>query len=308
VSSEHTAKLRAAALAAAERGWYVFPLWPGGKTPAMHGARDCDTTGACAEGHLGWEDRATRNPNQIARYWANQPLNVGVACGPSNLVVLDLDTPGGDHAEAPCGVPHGADTLARRARDAQGDGWKLPDDTYAVVTPSSGIHLYYQAPAGVTLKNTSGAVGELVDSRAGGGYVVAAGSLRPQGAYRVVNDAPVAPLPQWLITPLSPPVYDTQQPAPTGAAPAWDRQVRAYLAKVAQRVIAAQPGHRHDVLLRAAVSLGRLVGGGDLADQLARDTLLQAAAALDGFPELEATRCIEDGLRWGQHRPRRLAG
>ncbi len=308
VSREQTAALRVAALAAAERGWYVVPLWPGGKQPAMHGVMTCDHSGPCAQGHLGWEDRATRDRQQIAHYWANQPLNVGIACGPSNLVVLDLDTPGGDHAEAPCGVRHGADTLARLAREALGDGWKLPDDTYAVATSGGGLHLYYQAPAGVTLKNTSGAVGELVDSRANGGYVVAAGSVRPEGSYTVVNDAPVAPLPEWLIAPLSPPVYDTPEPAATGAAPATDRQVRAYLAKVAQRVIAAQHGHRHDVLLRAAVSLGRLVGGGDLANQLARDTLLQAAAALDGFPTQEVTRCIDDGLRWGQDRPRRLAG
>jgi hypothetical protein len=53
---------------------------------------------------------------------------VGIACDPRDLVVLDLDTPGGDDAEE-AGVALGADTPAKLAREAQGDGWTLPDDT-----------------------------------------------------------------------------------------------------------------------------------------------------------------------------------
>jgi hypothetical protein len=230
---------------------------------------------------------------------------VGIACGPSNLVVLDLDAPGGEHTETST-VAHGADTLARLAREAQGKNYPLPDDTFCVATPSSGLHLYYRAPTGVTLRNTSGAAGELVDSRASGGYIVAAGSIRPEGSYQIVNDAPVAELPPWLIGPLSPPVHDTPTPPNREVGPASDKRVTAYLAKLAGKVIEAPQGSRHDVLLRAAVSLGRLVGGGDLAEQLARDTLLQAAATLCEFPEREATRTVEDGLAYGTARPRRL--
>ncbi|TFV34374.1 hypothetical protein E4K10_24465 [Streptomyces sp. T1317-0309] len=32
-----------AALDAAERGWHVFPLRPGGKPPALHGEKSCPT-------------------------------------------------------------------------------------------------------------------------------------------------------------------------------------------------------------------------------------------------------------------------
>jgi hypothetical protein len=308
MDTSSAARLHGAALRAARAGWYVFPLWPGGKTPAMHGWRDCPGTGDCAAGHLGWEDRATRNEERIATWWggSGKPLNVGIACGPSNLGVLDLDTPGGDHTHG-ADVAHGADTLAKLAREAQGDGCQVPDQTFAVATPSSGLHLYYQAPAGVTLRNTTGAVGELVDSRASGGYVVAAGSVRPEGRYTVVNDAAIAVLPSWLIGPLSPPAYEAPELSDRGAGPASDKRVTAYLSRVAQKVIGAPHGSRHDVLLRASVSLGRLVGGGDLTEQLARDTLIQAAASLPEFSEQEAGRCIEDGLRWGAARPRRLS-
>jgi hypothetical protein len=306
----NAARLHGAALRAARRGWYVFPLWPNSKTPALHGYRDCPGAADCAEGHLGWEQRATRDEQRIAAYWSRLPgANVGVACGPSALVVLDLDTPGGEHAET-TRVAHGADTLARLAHEAQGEGYELPDHTFAVATSSGGIHLYYQAPVGVTLRNTSGVAGALLDSRGAGGYVVAAGSVRPNGAYRVVNDAPVAELPDWLIPHLTPPVHEAPQPARRAgnAAPATDKRVTAYLATVTQKVIDAPQGSRHDVLLRAAASFGRLVGGGDLSEQLARDTLLQAAATLDDFSTTEAARCIEDGVRYGIARPRRLGG
>nr|WP_229686773.1 bifunctional DNA primase/polymerase [Longimycelium tulufanense] len=87
-------------------------------------------------------------------------------------------------------------------------GQPVPDDTYTVATPSGGtrpgIHLYFQAPA-VELRNTVGKLGWRIDTRGVGGYVVAAGSVRPEGVYRVVRDAPVQLLPQWLVTALTPP-------------------------------------------------------------------------------------------------------
>ncbi|GAB3915838.1 hypothetical protein GCM10029964_127860 [Kibdelosporangium lantanae] len=55
-----TSPFLTAAMAAAERGWHVFPLRPNTKTPALHGYNRCPRTGACANGHQGWEQRATR--------------------------------------------------------------------------------------------------------------------------------------------------------------------------------------------------------------------------------------------------------
>ncbi|MDI1466273.1 bifunctional DNA primase/polymerase, partial [Catellatospora sp. KI3] len=47
----------AAALAAARKGWHVFPLIPGAKEPAVSR----------------WEQRATTDPDRIRRCWSCGP-------------------------------------------------------------------------------------------------------------------------------------------------------------------------------------------------------------------------------------------
>jgi integrase len=138
VSTEHTAALRAAALRAAERGWYVVPLWPGGKTPAMHGWSSCDGSGACAEGHLGWEDRATRDPDQITKWWTALP-------GANPLTGLASDTPTWKQTSAP---PFGRTP----ARSEQGGSMRHVNenesrDVSTVVLPQWGRVAAAEGPA-----------------------------------------------------------------------------------------------------------------------------------------------------------------
>ncbi|MFC7591275.1 bifunctional DNA primase/polymerase [Nonomuraea antimicrobica] len=66
------------ALAAARRGWHVFPVAIGDKPPA--------------KGFTDWGANATTDPDLIRRWWTRAPYNIGIACGPSGLVVVDLDT------------------------------------------------------------------------------------------------------------------------------------------------------------------------------------------------------------------------
>ena len=80
-----------------------------------------------------------------------EPRNVGIACGPSGLVVLDLDLakPGQDRTRWPVqwrdhDVSSGADVLAVLAEQV---GQSVPE-TYVVATPSGGRHLYFAAPEG----------------------------------------------------------------------------------------------------------------------------------------------------------------
>ncbi|MFF9677585.1 bifunctional DNA primase/polymerase, partial [Streptomyces eurythermus] len=186
-----------AALDAAERGWHVFPLRPGTKRPALHGEKTCTRTGPCAAGHRKWEQRATTDPDRIRAAWSRAPFNVGIAAGPSGLVVVDLDTP--EH-KGSSDVPCGAATFGALCERA---GHTVPT-TYRVRTASGGTHLYFTAPAGVQLPNTAGTVAKSVDTRAVGGYVVAAGSIVPAGRYEALNAAVAAPLPGWLLNILRP--------------------------------------------------------------------------------------------------------
>lgn len=304
-----------AALAAARRGHRVLPLWPNTKVPAHHGRDDCPGTGQCEQGHAGWEQRATADPQQLRAWWHARPdLNVGIATGPSGLHVLDLDRAAGESApERWQDARHGRDVLATLAAEA---GQAYPGDTFSVRTPRGGYHLYFRAPQVPRLRNTVGLVGWRIDSRGHGGFVVAPGSATRAGTYQVDNDRPIADLPGWLIPLLTPPAPLTvTEPGATAAPDAPGRAVALadhrrrdkYLRTVTATVAAAQEGQRRHTLLRAAITLGRLAAGGEYDHDHVAAALHQAASRLRGFPAREATRTITDGLRWGTQHPRRLS-
>ncbi|WP_084497576.1 bifunctional DNA primase/polymerase [Nocardia amamiensis] len=111
--------LLSAALDNAERGFHVFPLHPGTKVPAIRQ----------------WDGAATRDHSRIRAWWRRRPCdNVAVACGPSGLHVLDLDTSHG-HTPPPewRAARDGREVLVRLAAEA---GQPMPVPTYAVATPS----------------------------------------------------------------------------------------------------------------------------------------------------------------------------
>lgn len=188
-----TNTMMTAALTAAERGWHVFPLRPGTKRPALHGEATCPRTGECAGGHRKWEQRATTDTDRIRAAWSDAAFNIGIATGPSDLVVVDLDMPKGKGSSD---APSGAATFAALCERA---GHLVPN-TYRVRTASGGEHLYFTAPPGVRLTNTAGTVAPLVDTRAWGGYVVAASSTTPAASYEAVGAPVAAPLPSWLLS------------------------------------------------------------------------------------------------------------
>ena len=290
-------RLSLAATALAERGWHVFPCQPGGKRPALR---------------QDWEHRATTDTARIARCWETGPFNVGVACGPSCLVVIDLDTPKPGEAKPPehahdTGVNDGADVLAALCEEA-GQPWPA-GTTFTVATPSGGMHLYFTAPPGTAYRNTARRLGWLIDTRATGGYVVGPGSVIGDRRYTVVNPDPPAPLPAWLAARLA----DPDPPEPTGAALGdgiGDRQGTGYaltaLRGEVDRVLAARPGTRNDTLNHAAFALGQLTAAGVLPPRLAWDALASAAASI-GLPPREAARTIASGLNSGTRKPRRAA-
>jgi Bifunctional DNA primase/polymerase, N-terminal len=199
VADTTRASLRAWALHFAARGWHVFPITPRAKKPPVIDR---------------WETQASTDPDQIRRWWQHIPYSIGIATGPSGVVVIDLDTP--KHGEpvpqrwAALGINSGAGVLRALAR-AQST---TLTPTYAVTTPSGGWHLYYTAPPGAQLRNTQAVIGWKIDTRAHGGYVVAPGSPVPPSGYELIDDRDPAELPTWLHHALTP------KPPPTLSAPA----------------------------------------------------------------------------------------
>ncbi|MFC7530484.1 bifunctional DNA primase/polymerase [Actinoplanes sp. GCM10030250] len=307
--------LRDTALAAAARGWHVFPLRPGDKRPAFpdHPADAC--TGRdprCRNGHTGWEARATTDPDRIRLGWAEIPYEIGIACGPSRLLVVDLDTlkHGQDipAAWAGKGVDHGGlvlDDLCRTAREP------FPFDTYTVRTGRGGLHLYFRHPDGPALRNTAGergnGLGWLIDTRAHGGYVVAAGSTVAGLSYTIERDRDPADLPAWLAERLAPPPLPPQRPVvvdlPTGRTGAY---LDAAISSQLDHLRRAAEGERNHALYVSAVALGQLAAGGALPVDQAEALLTETALSI-GLSRFETLRTIRSGLAAGARRPRTVA-
>ncbi|GIG67305.1 bifunctional DNA primase/polymerase [Phytomonospora endophytica] len=278
------------ALAAADRGWHVIPLVPGAKRPAVRS----------------WESRATTDPARITRCWNAGDWNIGIACGPSSLIVIDLDMPKPDHvwpAEWALLAVNGVDVFDTLTAQA---GHPSPIDTFTVTTPSGGRHLYFNPPPGEALRNTTGSLGPLIDTRAAGGYVVAPGSTIDGRAYAVEYEGSVADLPAWLAKALTP----RPTPAPTALpVPVGLDRASAYVRAAVNAELAHihnSASHKHNVnLWAAAVALGQLVAGGELDHDDTFRRLVDAGVAV-GQSILEARGTVASGMRRGAKRPRSI--
>ena len=178
--------MRDAALRMAEKG---IPVFPCGKNKAPLVA-----TGLYA---------ATCSATQIEAWWRQWPdACYGIPTGSeTGFFLLDVDVkPGidGNDALHELEIRHG----------------KLPD-TFEVLTPSGGRHLYFRQPEGVRVKNSTGALGPGLDVRGDGGYGIGPGS-KPNGrAYEVEASSTqkMADAPDWLLSMVR--AEERQQPSET---------------------------------------------------------------------------------------------
>ncbi|WP_438306783.1 bifunctional DNA primase/polymerase (plasmid) [Streptomyces sp. HUAS TT11] len=331
----------------AAQGWPVHPLAAGRKTPAAncasckgqaHRAQDCPCLSAGRPCH-GFH-AATLNRARIDAWWTAEPsAGVGIACGPADLVVIDVDAhpaPVPDRNRLLPGIPihesvnlaglaSGFDTLAllaalRREPDPAHD-----EATLRVRTPSGGLHIWYRnARPEERLRCSTGsspkvALAWQVDVRAHGGYIVAPGTRTKDGTYRA--EGPVrlpAPLPDWLreelartghvIAPKRPappaPARRQRQGRPQTAA----RVLAPLLQHVAQCAAAPEGTAFTEKLNRAAYTAGGLVAAGHLDQEAAREHLLLAAHTARPWQSTRNERVIDDALRAGAARPFRLEG
>ncbi|MER5223080.1 bifunctional DNA primase/polymerase [Streptomyces flaveus] len=285
--------LLSAALHAAARGWHVHPLRPGGKGSALHGERTCPKTGECAAGHRKWEQRATTDPERIRAAWTAGAFNVGIATGPSGLVVVDLDVPKEKNGEGSSDAPDGATSFAALCERA-GQSWPT---TYTVRTPSGGMHLYFQAAPGVHLPCTAKSVAPNVDTRAWGGNIVAAGSITPAGAYEVADDGPAVVLPGWLLPRLQSTPKPVAAPAPLLIPGQATRRAEVALERETARVRKAPEGQRHHLLLTRTIVIGRFVVWGEIARDVV-EMAFGAAGEAAGLPAAECRATIRDALAY----------
>ena len=285
--------LLSAALEAAARGWYVHPLRPGGKGSALHGERACPRSGECAGGHVKWEQRATTDPARIRRAWSAGAFNVGIATGPSGLVVVDLDVPKDKNGKGSSAAPNGATSFLALCERA-GQSWPT---TYTVRTPSGGMHLYFHTPPEVRLPCTAKTVAPNVDTRAWGGNIVAGGSTTPTGPYEVADGRPAVRLPTWLLQRLQTAPRPAVAPAPLLIPGQATRRATVALERETARVSRAPEGQRHDVLLKRTIAIGRFVVWGEIS----RDVVEQAFGAAGEAAGLSASECratIRDALAY----------
>lgn len=278
----------AAALAYAERGWKVFPVQPRAKIPYGEIYPDDDAVTAARKraGGKAWEDvrergrggvwRATHDPAEIRRIWTRwRGAGIGLLCGPapecSGVWVLDADV-------SPEKGKDGFRTLAQYAEQ----GWTLPD-TCGQVTPSGGRHWIFRWPEGVDpdeLRNSvEKRLGNGLDTRGRGGYILLPPSLHPTGKAYVWpaagGPAAIAPAdaPAWLLALLKNGPAEGAAAADGGAAAAQAGAVRpraydpgallpflrAALDDACARVQGARPGTQNDTLCSESFAVGGLI-------------------------------------------------
>ena len=164
--------------------YFFFPLKSGTKHPLLGGD---------------WRNHSTDDP-AVIQGWLDAGHNLGLDCGKSDVLVVDLD-PGSVRPDLP--------------------------PTFERTTPRGGSHVFFRGCQGLT--NTAGKLGPHIDTRGRGGYVVWDG-WTPDGAYGPGNGLAVEPTPAWLFARLQPAdtatkaIHTEATPSDIARAREWMRQ------------------------------------------------------------------------------------
>lgn len=135
----------------------------------------------------GFKD-ATKDQSQISNWWRKWvTAGIGAPTGEaSGLLVVDSDP------------RHGGDASLAELCEEFGMEWL--ENTLTVRSGGGGHHFYFQYPSGLNIRNSAGKLGEGLDVRGEGGYIILPPSPHPSGkTYTVQEPARAAPCPQWLI-------------------------------------------------------------------------------------------------------------
>lgn len=220
----------------------------------------------------GFKD-ATTDQVRITRWWTDWPaaLIAMPTGGQTDLHVIDVDVHSHDGFQA------------LKKLDFSREG--VP----CVATPSGGNHFYHRL-GGLVLKNSVGKLGPGVDTRGEGGYIIVPPS-RPD------PDKPgyqfISPAVDLLAAPIIPKelgekLKDRSKPTATDA-----------LKLECERVAAASPGSRNQILNTAAFKLAKLVAAGKLDENEVREALTKSALAVGLEPD-EIEKTLDSALTAGK--------
>ncbi|MGC2375380.1 MAG: bifunctional DNA primase/polymerase [Solirubrobacteraceae bacterium] len=267
-------RLGRAAAELAAIGYPVHPLRARAKVPATRN---------------GFKD-ATRDTRQIERWWDAMPdANIGIACGASGIVVLDIDTKAGadpreilarfDRAGAPViGTGLAPERCERYPRSLAG---------------RRGAQVYFRGNMPSATRLTVAGC----EVKAAGGYVVGPPSVHPCGAEYVGQLPPVAelpPIPGWLSELVPRPESRSVATIPVGRT-ADPCRVLAGLARVVREAPIGERNHR---CFWASCRIAEHAATGTLEEREAVEEI-RAAAIAAGLSEHEAERTIRSGLNAG---------
>ena len=227
-----------AAVEAAGQGFAVFPVQ--GKRPLVS-----------------WRADSTCVPDEVrAMPWA-EASGIGVDCGKSGLVVIDIDDLSA--------VPHLNEQV----------GWDTTaDETLISRTGRGGMHIFYRAgaPEG---RNSASKVVPGVDIRGSGGFVVIPPSAHENGnQYTWVKRHDPAPIPERMVQVFN--YREDRVPNNLPASISHEKWGLAALHAGAHDIESSPPGQRNNELNAVAYRIFGIVKGGHLDEETARARLTRA--------------------------------
>lgn len=216
------------ALRHAARGFWVFRLQPDGKLPNKKG----------------WQSEATRDPDRIRDMWAGKNADCNIGAFTSRfgddgaLIAVDVDNKNGKR---------GDDTMF----DLDMSGKEFPA-TYENNTPTGGRHVVYTSKQAV--KQGADVLGEGLDIRSRGGFIVMAGSTVGAGTYKS-NGGDPAEAPGWLYSKLLLETSNASTHVKVDSSKIDPVKARARCAKFMEEAPSPDMGSRNDTAFKVACEL-----------------------------------------------------
>lgn len=284
------------ALKAVERGFHIFPVAARGKVPHRFAGS--------------WGETATNDPNQVIHFWTkvDPNANIGIACKPSSLLVVDLDVAKEDfklrgtdweYLHTVYGPQVDGEDLFDEMEYKLNAGPREMGGPYSVRTGSGGKHLYYRWPSNWPRISQASPVKGIIDVRGNGGqwggYVLAEGSRTDAGEYKLIGGAHILLPPVWIRQ-----LVAEKPPAPKIRRPQGLRQPGPLSwSGLVESVRNAGEGNRNNALVWAARTVCE--EGGTEAQAL---EALGPAAEDAGLGSTEIERTIQSAFRTQRYKER----